>query len=694
MLVHRDSRRTVTAFRYASVIRGTHGYLLRQVYLSQHAWTNGNREQLTNQGPTTLRLLGTPVLQLENGAVVELRQKAYVLAALLYLDFQGRVRRSTVAERLWETSTGEQAMNNLRQTLLQTRRLENEHGFSLFFSDSTHVELNNSLTVDLRELGRVRLATNADDLLAAVHHYRGDLLGDVGDLGPELSHWRQLERARVEQQFAGQATEAALRIGGREVLPALEYLASRMPLSEEICRAQMRLLLDLGETATARNLLDAFAARMTHELGIGPAPETRALLAPDTGLPGATIHHLTTVAAPHEPQAQRPVFVPRVVLLPPMQEFKQNALPAHLAPALIEDVTIRLSRLRSVAVIAPFTAWQIDPFSALDEVRAHQIDYAVESRVAPDFSGETVSVAFRLVRVSGREIVWTDKFALKLEGAQDLYWSFVSGIARSLADNVETAELARERTARNSDAYVHYLSGRHHLRSFDLPRVRRGRKSLRLAREIEPEQSSIESAISRSYVVEWVLRSGADRGLLDKAHLHAERAVAIDPNDGSAYRELGRVALFRHDLDESLEQMGTAAQLAPNHADILADYADTLAHNSQFAAAHAKIQEAIRLNPVPPDEYLWTLGGILFFRSRWEEALATLQRMRNQDPAFRLMAACAAMVGNMELARTYRLRALEQQPDFSVARWSARVPQRDQADVDFYVEALRRAGFH
>ena len=644
--------------------------------------------------PITLRLLGTPVLHLPDGTAVELRQKAYVLAALLHLEYQGRVRRSTVAERLWESSTGEQAMNNMRQTLLQTRRLEERFAFRLFKSDSTHVELDPSITVDLRELGRVRMAQTGTELTTLVAHYRGDLLGDAGDLGPELAHWRQAERGRIEQQFATQATEAALRIGDRESLAALDDLATRMPLSEEVCRAQLQLLLREGNSAGARALLDTFANRMVHELGIGPAPETIALLEPPVlDRPTATIHQLANVRAPNEPMPQRPPFVPRVVLLPPLQDFKQHSLPSHLAPALIEDVTIGLTRLRSVAVIAPYSAWQFDPFSALEEVRAHQIDYAVESRVAPDFTGDAVSIAFRLVRAAGREIVWTDKFLLRVHTAQELYWDFVNGIARSLADNVETAELVRERTVRNADAYSHYLSGRHNLRSFDLPQVRRGRKSLRLARDIEPEQSSIESAIARSYVVEWVLRSGADRNLLDKAQLHAERAVAIDANDGTAYRELGRVALFRQDLDQSLEQMSIAAQLAPNHADILADYADTLAHNSSFAAAHAKIQEAIRLNPVPPDEYLWTLGGILFFRSRWEEALSTLQRMRNPDPALRLMAACAAMNGDMALARTYRMRALELQPDFSVARWSTRVPQRDPADVDFYVEALRRAGF-
>ncbi len=585
-------------------------------------------------------------------------------------------------------------MNNLRQTLLQTRRLEERFGFRLFKSDSTHVELNPAIVVDLRELGRVRIARSGEELAALVLNYRGPLLADSSDSGPELALWRQAERVRIEHQFATQAAEAALRIGDREALAALDELATRMPLSEEVCRAQLQLLLNAGNTAAARALLENFAARTVQELGIGPTPETVALLAPPAPeRPSATIHHLSEVRGRNEPVTQRAPFVPRVVLLPPLQDGKQAGPRKHLAPALIDDVTIRLTRLRSVSVIAPHTAWSLDPFSALDDARSHQIDYAVESRIAPDFVSEAMAIGIRLVRTATREIVWSDKFAFNLNAAPEVYWDFVNGIARSLADNIEASELAHERTLRDANAYVHYLDGRHHLRSFDLPKVRRGRKSLRLARDIDPGQASIESALARSYVVEWVLRAGSDRSLLDKARLHAERAVAIDPNDGTAYRELGRAALFDRDLDLSLEHMERAAQLAPHHADVLADYADTLVHNSQHVAAQDKIEQALRLNPMPPDEYHWTFAGVSFLRGRFEEALGHLNRMRNPEPAMRLMAAAAAMAGQDELARKYRLKVLEQQPDFSIMRWTSRMPQRSPNDVELYIEALRRAGF-
>lgn len=646
-------------------------------------------------GTVSLQLLGSPVLRLSDGSAVKLRQKAYALAAVLYLEFSNRTRRSTLAEKVWEDSSAEQAMTNLRQTLLHTRDLESKHGFRLFEADATEIELNRDLALDLREIGRIRAATDAADLEGLIDLYRGELLTGVDGLGSEFSQWLTLERTRIENQFATQATEAALRIGGRAGHSALHRLAERLPFSDVVCRATIELFRTEGNEAGARAAFAAFRNRLRHGLGLEPAAETAELIGGEQQQP---VPAEPRAVSPRSVEATadedvRPSFVPRVVLLPPLQDFKQASIPKHLAPALVEDVTIGLSRLKSVSVIAPHTAWQLDPFSALDEVRSHQIDYAVESRIAPNFTGDGLSLAIRLVRAAGREIVWADKFAFSALNAPEHYWDFTNGVARSLADSIETAELQKERTQRDANAYTHYLAGRHNLRSFDLPKIRRGRKSLRIARDIEPEQASIESALARSYVVEWVLRAGSDKALLDKAKLHAERAVSIDPNDGTAYRELGRVALFDRDLDQSLTHMSMAAELAPNHADVLADFADTLVHNSDFAAAQEKIDAAVRLNPVPPDEYLWTLGGINFFRGRWEEALRHLGAMRNPEPAFRLMAAAAAMAGQMDLARRYRLQALKLQPDFTTSRWVSRMPQRDPADVDLYIEALRKAGF-
>ncbi len=641
-----------------------------------------------------LTLLGSPQLRLPDGSKVELRQKAFALAALLHLEYRGRSRRQSVGERLWETATTQQASTNLRQVLLHTRVLEGRHGFELFEADASYIALSHSIRLDLVEIQRIRHVVEPAEFLRLVGLYRGGLLEGLTGSAEELSRWIETERTRIENQFVTQACSTALRIGGPLAEQALARLAEIQPFADAICQAQMRLARLNGDEFGAQSAYAQFRARLWKTMRAEPEAETTALLQPSSTLSLAPAR--PAAPRPRMPLADQTARVPRIVLLPPLQEFSRSETPKHIAPALIEDVTISLCRLRSLTVIAPHSAWQFDPFSAIDEIRSHQIDYAVESRVAPDRAAETpgaLGLAVRLIRTAGREIVWTDKFRFGVSDAPARYRDLVNGIAGSLADRVEAAELAAERTSRDPTAYSHYLAGRQDLRSFDLPRVRKARKSFRVSTELAPELAVAESSMARSYVVEWVLRSGSDHALLDKARLHAERAIALDPFDGNGYRELGRAALFVGDLDESLHQFAQAERYAPNHADVLADYADTLTHNSDFAAARERLEAALLLNPMPPDEYWWTLGGIDYFEGHWQDALAALQRMKNHEPALRLMAAAAAMDGDRELARQFRLKALSVQPDFSIASWARRIPMRNQADVDLYIEGLRRAGF-
>jgi len=638
-----------------------------------------------------LELLGTPQLRLPDGRGIDLRQKAFALAALLFIEYRGKARRQAVSDRLWETATGSQSSTNLRQMLLATRASEAQYGFELFEADGTHVGLSSSVRIDLAEIQRLRHVNDPGEFQRLLGLYRGGLLDGLTGSAEELSRWIETERTRIENQVVADATSAALRIGGTVADQAMMRIAEIHPYSDQVTQAQMRLARAAGDEFAVGTIYAAFRSRLWKMLQAEPEPETTALLTP----PAPAVAASRTVRMERASFLAEGARVPRIVLLPPLQEFGKSETPKHIAPALIEDVTISLCRLRSLTVIAPHTAWQFDPFSAIDEIRSHQIDYAVESRVAVDRMSETGSLglAVRLIRTSGREIVWTDKFKFAVAEAPERYRDLVNGIAGSLADRVEAAELAAERTSRDPTAYSHYLAGRQDLRTFDLPRVRKARKAFRVSAELAPELAMAESSMARSYVIEWVLRSGVDNALLDKAKLHAERAISLDPFDGNGYRELGRAALFVGDLDESLRQFSQAERYAPHHADVLADYADTLAHNSDFPAARSRMEAALLLNPIPPDEYWWTIGGINYFEGLWQDAIAALQRMKNHEPALRLMAAAAAMAGDKEQARLFRLRALSLQPDFTIAGWVRRMPMRNPADVDLYIEGLRRAGF-
>src|SRR5690606_18655033 len=132
------------------------------------------------------------------------------------------------------------------------------------------------------------------------------------------------------------------------------------------------------------------------------------------------------------------------------------------------------------------------------------------------------------------------------------------------------------------------------------------------------------SQLARTMTLEWLERGSTDFSLLYEALHLAQRAIGYEPGDGASLREIGHATLYLRDLDRALSSYQAAQELAPNHADLLADQADVLTHLSRHDAAEAMIQRAFSLNPLAPDDYYWIGGAVSFFRGDYQQALDRL----------------------------------------------------------------------
>jgi tetratricopeptide (TPR) repeat protein len=145
--------------------------------------------------------------------------------------------------------------------------------------------------------------------------------------------------------------------------------------------------------------------------------------------------------------------------------------------------------------------------------------------------------------------------------------------------------------------------------------------------------------------------------------------------------------------DDSLEYFNQSEAINPQHADLLADYADALTHYGWLDQALEKIQKALVHNPLAPDYYYWVGAGTLHYLDRYSEAIDFLERMKNPRAAARLMAACFAMMGEREKARECRIQALEDNPGFEVKTWINTMGLRLPEHREKYRTSLREAGF-
>lgn len=602
--------------------------------------------------PARLQTLGHLRLLDEGGNDIVFPEKALLI--LCYLQTRGvsDMPRADAASLFWDDSNSAAAFANLRQTVSRTQKRQRElDRIYLTFTDTAI------------GLGPDAIESDIDGvhdgacLPALAATLTDDFLKHVKPGNRALSSWIMLQRAAHMAILRG----ALLDNNGQ----------GGTGLRQARAAAALRLLESNPDDEEVRAMLTGRPAASPILMTAQPPARVLTLQDADIGF-----------ARPNPP---------RVVLLPPVTTLAARAA-TRFSEALIEDVTIGLCALRSISIIAPHTAAQI----SLQADRAatyerHKISYILETRLRDE--GDHHSLFTQLIFFGSDEVVWAERFPLSAEGLARSRQMISHQIAGSIATEIERNELVRGDYEIDAKAYRSFLTAQGQSKNLDLRDIRRARKSFREALKENSNYAPALGGLAHNYFLEWVLTARGDHELLKQAELHAQKAIEVDERLPSGYRELGIVKLYTRQFDESAAYLDRAEELSPNYANVIASYADTLVQGSRPDIGLQKIEHAIELNPLPPDEYFWIAASASYALDRYEDALAYINRMNDKQPAHRLSAASWAMLGDRKKARLFVRRTYESNPDFDFESWTAIIPFKEEWQRKHYYDGLKKAGF-
>ena len=148
----------------------------------------------------------------------------------------------------------------------------------------------------------------------------------------------------------------------------------------------------------------------------------------------------------------------------------------------------------------------------------------------------------------------------------------------------------------------------------------------------------------------------------DKAIAACEQAVNFDPNDAFAYGIFALVLTYSGNADKAIPA----------------------------------IEKAFRLNPKPTAPFFNWQGLVYYQRGMFEEALSALKKGLNLAPnAVNIrykLAACYISLGREEEARAEVAPLLKLNPNLTLSSLANMCPYKNQADLDLFINALRKAG--
>ena len=371
------------------------------------------------------------------------------------------------------------------------------------------------------------------------------------------------------------------------------------------------------------------------------------------------------------------------------------------AEGISEDIITELSRFRSLFVIARNSSFAFKGQS--QEVREISrklgVRYIVEGSVRR--AGSRVRITAQLIDAVDDKHLWAERYDRDLEDIFAVQDEVTHAIVTTIEPQLLKSEQqrARSKSTENLNAWESYQRGLWHIYQYKAEDTIKALEFQQKAIQLDPNFASAYGAIAFCMYVKALSDISEDRQEdLKKGLESGLMAVSLDDQDPMAHVGLGRVRIVRGEHEQAIASFDRAIELNPSFA--LAHYGKghSLWHCGRAEEAVRSHDEAQRLSPRDP--LMWTFFAskaiALFLLQRYDEALECSHRAQ-QYPITAIWAhmgelATLGVLGREQQAREALNRALEIQPDLSLAFIERALPITDEPSRKQFADALLQAG--
>lgn len=253
-------------------------------------------------------------------------------------------------------------------------------------------------------------------------------------------------------------------------------------------------------------------------------------------------------------------------------------------------------------------------------------------------SGNKLRINAQLFQVPGEVPLWAERFDRDLDSASDVF-VVLDEISRAIVNKLRL-RLGRGQRRYDLDleTYERYLKAR------ELA-ARRGVTDPRKAVELFEQVIATDPAFAPAYAglanaYSWMSTVAPANGGIpfetaySMMRTAAVTAVQLDPLLAEAHAAMGVVYSYERAWDNSEKSFRKAIDLNPTLTQVYTNYsALTLRPLRKFDAAEQLMRAAMRSDPLSLD--VWReIGELQFTVGRYEDAVATLERLRAVDPEF------------------------------------------------------------
>jgi TolB-like protein/class 3 adenylate cyclase/Flp pilus assembly protein TadD len=351
----------------------------------------------------------------------------------------------------------------------------------------------------------------------------------------------------------------------------------------------------------------------------------------------------------------------------PLDNFSGDPSKNYFADGMTDELITKLSQisaLKRVISRSTMMKYRQSPKSSADIARELNVEAVVEGSVV--LSGDQARISVQLIEAASDKNLWTESYTRSVANIVNLQNEVALAIANAIELKLTPGEKARLASARvvNPQAYDYYLRAKN---------AQATEQAVDASIEMLEKAVSLDNAFADGYAElstlygskgyffdpgnnQWVIKADQaaakalqlnpdlPAALLARAELHwrpstgfqhdeaiveTRHALAVAPNFGEAYEQLGGFYFHVGLIEEALQQYKKADEITPDDPGIKFHFGYLALLQGRYGEACSML--AANLNGMPRGFAESTLAGALFYSGRTDEARARIDKARPQS---------------------------------------------------------------
>ena len=372
----------------------------------------------------------------------------------------------------------------------------------------------------------------------------------------------------------------------------------------------------------------------------------------------------------------------------------------YFSDGLTGDIINALSKIPSVFVIAGNSTFTYKGKSVKVQQVAEEmgVKYVLEGSVRRE--GNRVRITAQLIDAITGHHLFSERYDRELKEIFSLQDEMTMKIMTAMRVKLTHGEQDRmlAKGTKNLEAYLKLLQSREHREIVNKEQQALSRQLAEEAIALDPGYAIAYSAAAAAIGNEvWAGAYKNPKEALQRAIEMAQKAIAIDESLAFPHIILGYLSILANrDYEKGIAEAERAVALEPNSADAYTQLAINLSWAGRTEEAIPLFKKAIRLSPIPPARCLFNMAACYRIIGQHEDAIAIYKKILQKQPDQMLahlgLAATLMLAGREDEARTQAAELLRIDPKFSLERFAKTLTYKNQAEIDRYIGALRKAG--